>query len=168
MVVISDTSVLNYLVLIGAQELLPRLFGHVIVPGAVWRELQVMAAPAPVKHWAINQPRWVEIKQPAAAPDKSLAHLDEGEREAILLAEELGAELLLVDESAARREAVKRNLAVSGTLGILDRAAEKGLANFVDLYQRLRQTSFYVSPSVERFFLERDAQRKAIKPSTGK
>lgn len=167
MVVISDTSILNYLVLIDAQELLPALFGQVIIPEAVCRELQAMTAPAAVKQWMISRPSWLEIKQPAAAPDMSLSHFDEGEREAIQLAEELSADLLLLDERAARREAVKRNLAVSGTLGILDRAAEKGLTDFSQLYMRLRQTSFYVSPSVERFFLERDAQRKTHEQSPG-
>ena len=74
-----------------------------------------------------------------------LSYLDEGEREAIQLAEELGAELLLVDERAARKEAAKRYLATSGTLAILDRAADKALIKFISAFERLKQTSFYLS-----------------------
>jgi len=97
----------------------------------------------------------------ASPPDTTLSHLDEGEREAIQLAVESGADLLLVDEKAARREATSRGLATSGTLGILDRAAEKGLVDFAQALHRLKQTSFYLSSSVEEFFLKRDAQRRA-------
>jgi hypothetical protein len=43
---------------------------------------------------------------------------------------------------------------------MLDRAAAKGLVDFSQALQQLKQTSFYLSPSVERFFLERDARRK--------
>jgi predicted nucleic acid-binding protein len=96
-------------------------------------------------------------------PDMSLSHLDEGEREAIQLAEFLGADLLLVDEKAARKEAAKRHLSTSGTLGILDSAADKGLVDFFQALQRLKQTSFYISAAVEQFFLERNVQRKASK-----
>ena len=126
MIVIADTTPINYLVLIGEQELLPALFGQIIIPEAVFRELHAAVTPQPVQQWLANIPQWLEIRKLTAAPDASLSHLDEGEREAIQLGEELAADLLLVDEKAARREAAKRNLATSGTLGVLDRAAEKG------------------------------------------
>ena len=94
-------------------------------------------------------------------PDQTLSHLEQGERQAIQLAEELSAELLLVDEKAARREAAKRHLRTTGTLGILDLAAEKGLVDFAQSLQLLKETSFYISSSVETYFLARDAQRKS-------
>jgi predicted nucleic acid-binding protein len=168
MIVIADTSPLNYLVLIGEQELLPALFGKIIIPEAVFRELQAAAAPQAVQNWSAQSPKWLDIRKAAKKPDRSLTHLDEGEREAIQLAEELGADLLLVDEKAARREAFKRHLSTSGTLGVLDRAAEKELVDFSEALQGLKQTSFYLSFSVERFFLERDRKRKAdrIKPQS--
>jgi predicted nucleic acid-binding protein len=107
-----------------------------------------------------NPPVWLEITAMTGTPDQTLSHLEQGERQAIQLAEELSAELLLVDEKAARREAAKRNLRTTGTLGILDLAAEKGLVDFAQSLQLLKETSFYVSASVERYFLERDARRK--------
>ncbi len=161
MMVIADTAPINYLVLIGEQELLPALFGQVIIPEAVLRELLAAATPQEVRQWIVSPPQWLEMRKTTMVPEASLAHLDEGEREAIQLAEELRADLLLVDEKAARREAVKRYLATSGTLGVLDRAAEKSLVDFSQVFQCLQQTSFYMSSAVERFFLERDKQRKA-------
>lgn len=118
MIVIADTTPINYLVLIGEQELLPALFYQVILPEAVFRELLATATPQVVRQWLSNHPQWLEIRKVTMAPDTSLSHLDEGEREAIQLAEELGADLILVDEKAARREAARRQLATSGTLGV--------------------------------------------------
>jgi predicted nucleic acid-binding protein len=159
--VIADTTPINYLVLIGAQELLPALFVDVFIPETVLRELQAPSTPETVRQWITSHPPWLKPIKMASPPDTTFSHLDEGEREAIQLAVESGADLLLVDERAARREATSRGLATSGTLGILDRAAEKGLVDFAQALHRLTQTSFYLSPSVEQFFLERDAQRKA-------
>lgn len=161
MIVIADTSPINFLVLIGEQDLLAALFGRVIIPQAVFRELQAAATPVVVRNWLANRPQWIELRTTTSAPDPALSHLDEGEREGIQLAEELKADLLLVDERAARREAAKRNLATSGTLGVLDRAAEKELVDFSLALQNLKQTSFYISSSVERFFRDRDARRKS-------
>ncbi len=161
MIVVGDTSPLNYLVLIGEQELLPTLFGQIVIPEAVFRELQAAATPRAVQKWLAQGPDWLEIRKTARTPDTRLSHLDDGEIEAIQLAEELGADLLLVDEKAARKEAAKRRLSTSGTLGVLDRAAEKGLVDFSNALHRIKQTSFYLSPPVERFFLERDTKRKA-------
>lgn len=86
--------------------------------------------------------------------------MDEGEREAIQLAEESTADLLLMDERAGREEALKRNLPVVGTLGILERAAELGLLDFSLTLAELKTHSFFISPALERDFLERDARRK--------
>lgn len=160
MVVVADTTPVNYLVLIGAQELLPALFSQIVIPEAVLRELQATATPQAVRQWIASQPPWLETRAMAAVPDTRLSHLDDGERAAIQLAEELGADLLLVDERAARKEAAKRHLATSGTLGILDRAAEKGLIDFSQALQQLKQTSFYLSASVEQFFLDRQVRRQ--------
>jgi predicted nucleic acid-binding protein len=161
MIVVADTSPINYLVLIGEQDLLPALFGQVVIPEAVLEELLSTIAPRTVQEWIAIAPAWLIRRATTASPDPDLHHLDEGERQAIQLAQELQADLLLVDDKAARREAVKRNLPTAGTLGILDRAAEKGLIDFSTALARLKQTSFYISPLVERFFLERETQRRA-------
>jgi len=149
MIVVADTTPINYLVLIGEEELLHVLFGRGIIPGAVLRELQSAATPQAVRQWIAGQPDWLETKATARDDETSLFRLDEGERAAIQLAVELSAGLLLVDDQAARREAASRKLATSGTLGILDRAADKGLADFSQALLCLKQTSFYLPPAVE-------------------
>ena len=165
MIVIADTTPINYLLLTGHESLLPRLFGQVLIPEEVLQELRAEATPHAVRQWIQSPPEWLEIRATTAPPDRTLSHLGQGERQAIQLAEELSAELLLVDEKAARREAAKRNLRTTGTLGILDLAADKGLVDFAQAFERLKETSFYISSSVENFFLERDSRRKRKTPS---
>jgi predicted nucleic acid-binding protein len=160
-IVISDTSPINYLVLIGKEELLERLFKRVVIPSAVLRELEAAAAPRDVRVWILHRPPWVEVRQIVAPPDLSLSHLDDGEREAIQLAQELAADLLLLDERAAREEALSRKLPVIGTLGILERAAESDLLDFPTALRELKTLGFFVSSALEQDFLLRDAQRKA-------
>ena len=160
MIIVSDTSPINYLVLIGQQDLLPMLFQEVVIPEAVFRELQNAATPQIVRHWVANHPAWLVIKQPVTPPDTSLSLLDEGEREAIRLAEELNASLLVIDERLARGEALKRNLPVVGTLGILEQAAKRGMLDFALALAELKAQGFFISLALERDFLARDAQRK--------
>lgn len=88
MIVIADTTPINYLVLIGEQELLPALFCQVILPDAVFRELLATATPQVVRQWLANHPQWLEIRNVTMAPDTSMSHLNEEEREAMQLAEE--------------------------------------------------------------------------------
>jgi predicted nucleic acid-binding protein len=148
MIVVSDTSPLNYLILTGYVHLLEALYGRVVIPRAVWDELRQPGAPAPVRQWVEALPAWVEVRE-ASAPDASL-HLDPGEREAITLALELRADLVLLDERRGRREAAGRGLAVTGTLGVLDAAARRGLIELPEALTRLRQTSFRARPSLLR------------------
>jgi predicted nucleic acid-binding protein len=77
-----------------------------------------------------------------------LALLDPGESEAIALATEMHAEVLLIDERAGRREAVRRGLRVAGTLSVLDEPDQAGLASFDQAVAQLRRTSFRVSQAV--------------------
>lgn len=163
MIVVSDTTPLNYLVLIGQQELLARLFERVVIPRAVWTELQAKGTPESVRAWLAHQPDWLEVGQANLPADVALAALDRGEQEAILLAQELRANLLLMDDKDGRLEAVRRNLAVVGTLGVLDEAAERGLLNLPEALARLQQISFRVAPLLLESLLERDAERKRLR-----
>ena len=61
MIVVSDTSPINYLLLIELIDVLPRLFGRVIIPQAVFAELGSHAAPQPVHEWASNLPDWLRF-----------------------------------------------------------------------------------------------------------
>lgn len=155
MIVIADTTPLNYLVLIDRVGILPQLYGRVLIPPAVWQEFQRLETPEAVRAWLARRPAWLEIRQVQASPAPALGHLGAGEREAIALAEELGADRLILDDQVARRVATRRNLTVIGTLGVLVEAAERGLVDFADATARLQETTFYVSPQVLEPLLQR-------------
>ncbi len=156
MIVIADTTPLNYLVLIGEIELLPALYESVLIPLEVHRELQKPKTPPMVCAWASSLPAWCEVRTATASPDAALSELDAGERDAILLALETGVDTLLMDESEGRREAMRRHLHVTGTIAILEKAAQRGLIDFRDALQRLEQTSFRLSGRIRDEFIKRN------------
>jgi predicted nucleic acid-binding protein len=158
MLVVSDASPVNYLVLIGEINLLATLFGTVILPSAVHAELLHPDAPTEVHAWASQLPAWVEIRSALSLP--MLAYLDPGEAEAITLALSLNANLLLIDERAGRRSAVDLGLDIAGTLGILERAAAQGLVDLPTAIRRLKQTSFRISEQAIEDSLRRDKGRR--------
>jgi predicted nucleic acid-binding protein len=94
MIVVSNTTPLNYLILIEAVDVLPGLFERIHVPEAVLIELGHSQAPALVRGWAARLPEWVQAHSLTTQPDAALAELQEGEREAIMLAADLGADLI--------------------------------------------------------------------------
>lgn len=160
MIVIADTGPVNYLVLIREADLLPLLFGQVFIPPAVWEELNDPDTPAPVRAWLAQAPPWLQVHPLHSAPDPQLDYLDEGEREAIALAEELHADEVLLDELIARKEAARRQLHFIGTLGILRRAAQLDLIDLPSTLTRLQQTTFYASSDLIRSLLDEDALRR--------
>lgn len=87
-------------------------------------------------------------------------------KEAITLAQELHADQLLLDETDARKEAVRRHLPFIGTLGILRRAARLNMIDLMDSLRRLQQTTFYVDPEIIQSLLEEEKVRKEQKRST--
>ena len=103
--VVADTSPINYLVLIGAEEILPRLFERIFIPPAVYRELTAKDAPQAVRSWVESTRLWLFMQSPRHVEDLGL---DPGETEAIALAEELKASAVLLDERRARIAAEHR------------------------------------------------------------
>ncbi len=95
MIVTADTGPLNYLVLIGAVEVLHPLYSRVIVPQAVIQELTDTQAPAAVRAWIAALPAWLEVR-PDPPSDPTLGFLDPGERAALTLAQLLNADELLI------------------------------------------------------------------------
>ena len=85
-VIVSDTAPLNYLVLIGAAEVLPRLYQRVLIPSAVREELTRPQTPEPVRLWLAQRPSWLDVAAPISPANPAFAHLDQGEAQAITLA----------------------------------------------------------------------------------
>jgi len=147
-IVVADTSPVNYLILIQEVDILPKMYGRVVIPQSVREELVRASAPQAVRSLIDQLPIWLEVRSPLAVPDSSLARLDAGERDAITIAAELHADRLIVDEREGRREAERRGIPVIGTLGVLREAAVLKLLDLRVAVERLQTTSFYVAPEV--------------------
>jgi predicted nucleic acid-binding protein len=152
--VVADTSPLCYLLLIEQIDLLPSLFERVLIPKAVAAELAHSAADRKLRDWIARPPAWLEILE-APPTGVALSRLDAGEREAIALAEEIAADLVILDERKARQVALERGLSITGLLGILVDAAERDLVELQEALGRLRQTSFRVDPKLLASLLDR-------------
>jgi predicted nucleic acid-binding protein len=159
-IIISDTAPLNYLVLIEHQDVLLDLFGRVIIPQGVFEELQRDRTPQFVREWITNRPEWLEVRTVQSSSSPDLDNLDAGEREAILLAEEIKADAVLMDDKDGRRKAASRQIIIIGTLGVLDRAAERGLIDLAEAINRLQQTTFRAPKEMIEAMLEQDLERR--------
>ncbi len=157
MIVVSDTSPLNYLVLIDLQHILPELFERILIPSAVRDELQSAGAPDAISRFMAAAPAWLETRE-VSEVDPKLHHMDRGEREAITLAGSLSVGSVLIDERKGRLAARERRLAVSGTLGVLDLAARRRLVSLSEALRRLERTTFRVSPRLIGLIKARESE----------
>jgi predicted nucleic acid-binding protein len=129
-IVVSDTSAITNLAAINQLRLLPLLYQQVIIPEAVYREL-VDIEPLVPGSAEVQTATWLEVKLIAnnevVERLQSEVRLDPGESEAIALALELGADLLLIDERRGRAEADRLGIKITGLLGVLVEAKRKNL-----------------------------------------
>lgn len=152
MIVVADSTPLIYLAAIGKFDLLHVLFDRISIPPAVYDEVVIQgagrwgAAQTAAADWidrpAINDPSKITILP---------SHLDCGESEVIVLAEELHADLVIMDEAADRRELRQRGMAFVGTVGVLMQARLRGLTMSLksDLDQ-LRACGFHLTDHLYR------------------
>lgn len=160
MIVISDTSPILYLLLINHLDLLPQLYGQVIIPEMVRDELADPGTPVELQQWINHPPEWLIVQPVTRTPDATLSNLNPGEQAAITLAQECLADLLIIDERAGRRAATNLGISIIGTLGILDDAASQGLLNFAEAIEQLRATNFRVSYRLIQILLARYSQQE--------
>ncbi len=128
MIVISNTSPIINLAAIGRLDLLNSLYGKLIIPQAVFLEItNVDETKAGAKE--VKNADWIESRIPTnhALVATLKSELDEGEAEAISLADELKADLLLLDERLGRTVARRLGIRFIGLLGVLVKAKDKGL-----------------------------------------
>jgi predicted nucleic acid-binding protein len=157
MIVVADTSPLNYLILIDQADLLLSLFGEVLLPHAVHRELQHPKTPERVRQWIAKAPEWLRVRGIQTTPSAPLLILDVGEREAIQLAVEVSADAVLMDDAEGRSVAESFGLRVSGTLGILERASRLGMIDLRQAFAKLEQTNFRISPELREALIRRNS-----------
>ena len=151
MIVVSDTSVISGLVQSGYLDVLQNLYGRIIIPNQVYLELQDLNVAFQQK-LALD---WIEIREVSSTLllNELTELLDPGEAEAIVLATELRADLVLIDERKGRAIATQMGLSVIGTLGALVEAKEKNYINSVKpvIDILVNQCGFWIKPSlVER------------------
>ncbi len=143
--VVADTSPLIKLVGVALLDLLPRLYGRVLVPEQVLAEYQAGASPSDPDLSTIS---WIQIERATIDP-VLLDDLDLGEAAAISLAEAQGARGVLMDDRAGRRIAHERGLLVIGTLAVLLRAKTAGLIPAVrPVMDQMIAQGRYISPRV--------------------
>lgn len=147
---------MRYLIQIEAVDVLPKLFGGILVPSVVLTEMCHPKAPGDVRRWAAEPPPWVTIIEPE--PQPHVARLDPGETAVLNAAiARTPSVLALMDERAGRREAVRLGLRSTGTIGILHAADQRGMLDFHTALQRLRATTFYLPELTTRQITTRRA-----------
>lgn len=155
MIVVSDATPLIALAKIGQLHLLQELFGDILIPQMVYDEVVTNAAGRPGSA-EIQQAEWIGVRSPA---DKNRvaylrADLDAGEAEALVLADEMDAGWILLDETKARLAAEFLGLDYIGTIGVLLLAKRKGkLTAIRPLLEELQSQKFRISEKVFRAVL---------------
>jgi predicted nucleic acid-binding protein len=151
LIVVSDTSPVLNLARIGRLQLLALLYHQVLIPSAVYDELTASKSDLPPAIDLAAQP-WLIV---ATANDQKRVQelredLDRGEAEAIVLAIERRADLLLVDERRGRRAASAAGLTVTGLLGVVARAKQAGLIDLAKpvLDELIQIARFWIGPEL--------------------
>ena len=149
MIVVSNTSPITNLAVIGQLDMLRQLYATVLIPQAVYGEWTFNGSRQPGGREAQTLP-WIEIKH---VTDRMLVtalqlELDLGEAEAIALAVEVKADLLLLDERRGRLVASRLGLRFVGLLGVLTEAKQQGYISAVKPIPEdlVTKASFWVSP----------------------
>ncbi len=148
MIVVSNTSPINNLAAIAQLNLLSEMYGKVIIPEAVYEELTKIPVEGTEE---VKSSNWIEKRQAnnISLVEELKEKLDPGEAEAIALAIEIKADLLLIDERLGRGIAESFNLDIIGVLGILLEAKKRGLITLIQpLLEELRNSNFWIKPEL--------------------
>jgi predicted nucleic acid-binding protein len=159
MPVVSNTSPISNLALIGKLHLLREQFGTILIPYAVRRELMAISNPEAKAAIATSmEAGWIEVRKVESASLVTAlnARLHAGESEAIALAIETSASCILLDEKDARIAARRMKLTITGVLGVLLLARKRGgIGALKPLVDQLRQEArFYIAADLEHELLQ--------------
>lgn len=151
MIVVANTTPLIGLAAIGRLDLLHELFGEIHIPQAVYDETVTSGHEEGSAKQSVANAEWIHVAivQDRLAVDVLLDEMDLGEVETIILAGEMKANWVLMDEKKGRRKLTQLNLPKIGTLGILLKAKQLGLIPAVKPeIERLQKSSFTISQTV--------------------
>lgn len=151
--VVSNTTPIVSLLKLGRLEILKQLYSEINIPTAVYNEIE--AGKNKVYYTDLSKLEWIkilEIKDKQAV--KYFLDLDAGEAEAIVLATELAADLIIIDEKLGRFHAKYAELKVTGTIGILIKAKTKGLVDELKpLLNKLSEKEVWISEKLKKEIL---------------
>ncbi|MDY0095992.1 MAG: DUF3368 domain-containing protein [Candidatus Vecturithrix sp.] len=154
-VIISNSSPIIHLAKIGRLNLLQEFYETLTIPKAVYEECLTEGKDRQ-EVAAIRNADWLKVEPVMNIPlvRLLLSELDKGESEAIVLALEKQADLLLLDDADARDRAKLYHIPITGTLGVLLRAKHEGkIESFGDAFEQIRATGFWVHERLKRRFL---------------
>ncbi len=147
--VIVNATPLIILCHIGQLDLLKKLYTKIIIPQAVYQE--VCAKLDSACQQVNDNLDWIQVCVVSHPAERKMyqAKLHAGEVEVMILAREMNADLLVIDDKAAKKTAKYLGFTVTGTLGVLLRAKQIGVVQEVrPLLQAIRKNGFYVSATV--------------------
>ncbi len=163
MTVVSNSGPIIHLSMGGQIELLPQLFGEILVPRMVYEEVVIDGRGLPGSE-ELRRATWVRIVDEVDASEiaRFLAEqLDPGEAHALALSVQTKAERLLLDDREARHIANNRNIPIIGTMGILLKALRQGaIARIAPVLGEMKRKGFWLSPKLEHDVLVQAGERR--------
>jgi hypothetical protein len=153
--VVSNTTPIISLLKLNQLNLLRQLYDQIYIPLAVYREIEAGKAKGYYKDLSkIDWINVVDIKDKKSV--KYFLDLDKGEAEAIVLATEYNADLILLDERLGRFYAKHAELKVTGTIGILIKAKMEGLIeNVKPMLEDLIKKEVWISDKLKSEILKK-------------
>jgi len=148
--IISNSTPLIILSKIGELEILKNLYGEIIIPRAVFEEVTI-------KSDAIKNLSWIKILEVQDKSNRKIyqAKLHDGEVEVMMLAKEISADLLIIDDNAAKKFAKFLGFTVTVTLGVLLKAkSEKIISEVRQILEKMLAEKFYISEEIINLVLK--------------
>ncbi|MFQ5686048.1 MAG: DUF3368 domain-containing protein [Candidatus Scalindua sp.] len=155
--IVSNSSPLINLSAIGEFNLLRELYEEILIPSAVWDEVVIKGKEQPGAA-EVQNAKWIkkELVANMSFVEVLTLNLDKGEAEAIALAKEKNAEIILIDDKSARKIAHHLGLNYIGLLGVLREAKSRGIIRNIKGYMDLLRTvaGFWISENVYKDVLK--------------
>jgi predicted nucleic acid-binding protein len=160
--VVVNTTPLIALSHVGRLEILKEMYGEIIIPKAVYRELSVKTKSV-CKIAVDNSLDWILVKEIQNQMAKSMykTQLHDGEVEVMILAKEINADVVIIDDANAKKHAKYLELPVTGTLGVLIKAKQRGYVDELNpILHQMVENGIYISQSLIEVCLEQVGEHK--------
>ena len=150
MIVVSDSGPLIVLSKLELVFILQKMFGKVVLPQEVWKEVVERGRGKPGSD-TVAKAKWIEVRKiEELSVDVLCREIEKGEAEAIVLAKRINAGLLLIDEKIPRQIAKSIGLNVVGSLGLIQMATSKGMLkeDFNKIIEKMRGHGVWISDEI--------------------